>query len=45
MQAEIARETMAQFLVVPTIGASQVPATMALPYASLLLSGAKGWCR
>lgn len=42
VQAEIARETMAQFLIVPTIGASQVPATLALPYASLLLEQRRG---
>ncbi|GAA4220045.1 peptidyl-prolyl cis-trans isomerase [Sphingomonas endophytica] len=37
VQREIARETMAQFLIVPTVGASQVPQQLALRYASLLL--------
>jgi peptidyl-prolyl cis-trans isomerase D len=42
VQSEIGRETMAQFLMVPTIGASQVPMQMALPYASLLLERRAG---
>lgn len=42
VQAEIARETMAQFLMVPTVGASQVPAELARPYASLLLEERSG---
>ena len=33
---------MVQFLVTPTIGASQVPTTLALPYASLLLEKRAG---
>lgn len=37
IQREVARETMAQFLMVPTVGAAQVPEQLALPYASLLL--------
>ncbi|WP_258892901.1 peptidylprolyl isomerase [Sphingomonas sp. SUN019] len=42
VQDDIARETMAQFLIAPTVGASQVPAGMALPYASLLLEKRAG---
>ena len=42
VQAEIARATMAQFLTVPTVGASQVPVSVALPYASLLLERREG---
>ena len=42
VQRDIARETMAQFLLVPTQGASQVPQDMALPYASLLLERRAG---
>lgn len=42
VQAEIARETMAQFLIAPTLGASQVPDSVALPYASLLLEQRQG---
>ena len=42
VQREIAKETMAQFLMVPTIGASQVPQGLALPYASLLLEKRAG---
>lgn len=42
VQREIARETMAQFLLVPTIGASQVPQQLALRYASLLLERRTG---
>ena len=42
VQREIARETMAQFLIVPTIGARQIPVTLALPYASLLLERREG---
>lgn len=42
VQREVARETMAQFLMVPTIGAGQVPQQLALPYASLLLERRAG---
>ncbi|MEH3047677.1 peptidylprolyl isomerase [Sphingomonas adhaesiva] len=42
VQSDIARETMAQFLMVPTVGASQVPQQVALPYASLLLERRAG---
>jgi len=42
VQTEIARSTMAQFLVTPTVGASQVAQKLALPYASLLLERRQG---
>ncbi|KTT76260.1 peptidylprolyl isomerase [Sphingomonas endophytica] len=42
VQREIARETMAQFLLVPTVGATQVPQQLALQYASLLLEKRSG---
>jgi len=42
VQTEIARSTMAQFLVTPTVGASQVSQKLALPYASLLLERRQG---
>lgn len=42
VQREVARETMAQFLIVPTVGAAQVPEQLALPYASLLLERRAG---
>lgn len=42
VQADIARETMAQFLMVPTVGAGQVPQQVALPYAALLLERRAG---
>ncbi len=42
VQGDIARETMVQFLVRPQLGASQVPASLALPYASLLLERRAG---
>ncbi|ONF95039.1 peptidylprolyl isomerase [Sphingomonas jeddahensis] len=42
VQADIARETMAQFLVRPQVGAGQVPQSLALPYASLLLEKRAG---
>lgn len=42
LRADIARETLAQWLVGPTIGATQVPAQFATPYASLLLERRKG---
>lgn len=42
VQREIARETMAQFLIVPTVGATQVPQQLALRYASLLLERRAG---
>ncbi|NJR78349.1 peptidylprolyl isomerase [Sphingomonas corticis] len=42
VQRDIARETMTQFLIVPTIGATQVPQQVALPYASLLLERRSG---
>jgi peptidyl-prolyl cis-trans isomerase D len=42
LRADIARETLAQWLVGPTVGATQVPAQFATPYASLLLERRKG---
>jgi peptidyl-prolyl cis-trans isomerase D len=42
LRADIARETLAQWLVGPTIGATQVPTQFATPYASLLLERRKG---
>lgn len=42
LRADIARETLAQWLVGPTIGATQVPNQFALPYASLMLERRKG---
>jgi peptidyl-prolyl cis-trans isomerase D len=42
VQSDIARETMVQFLVRPQVGASQVPQSLALPYASLLLEKRAG---
>ncbi|MCD2315116.1 SurA N-terminal domain-containing protein [Sphingomonas sp. IC-11] len=42
VQSDIARETMVQFLLRPQLGASQVPQSLALPYASLLLERRAG---
>lgn len=42
LRADIARETLAQWLIGPTIGATQVPVQFATPYASLLLERRKG---
>lgn len=42
VRADFRRETLVQWLVGPTIGASQVPTQLALPYASLLLERRKG---
>ena len=42
VRTDIARDTIGQQLVVPTLGASQVPRQLALPYASLLLEQRKG---
>ncbi|HVF94869.1 MAG TPA: SurA N-terminal domain-containing protein [Sphingomonas sp.] len=42
IRVDIARDTFAQQLTVPTIGASQVPVQIALPYASLLLEKRAG---
>lgn len=42
LRADIRRETLAQWLIGPTIGASQVPTQFALPYASLLLEQRRG---
>lgn len=42
LRADIRRETLAQWLLAPTIGASQVSAQQALPYASLLLESRAG---
>lgn len=42
VRQDIARETSSQQLTLPTIGASQVPARLALPYASLLLEKRQG---
>ena len=42
VQSDIARETMVQFLLRPQLGASQVPSSLSLPYASLLLERRAG---
>lgn len=42
VQRDIARDTMAQFLTLPTVGAGQVPEQLALHYASLLLEQRAG---
>lgn len=42
VRADIARDLIARHLVVPTIGASQVPQQLALPYAALLLEKRSG---
>lgn len=42
VQEDIARETMVQFLLRPQMGATQVPESLALPYASLLLERRAG---
>jgi peptidyl-prolyl cis-trans isomerase D len=42
VREDIARETLAQWLIGPTIGATQVPSQFALPYASLLLEQRRG---
>ena len=42
LRADIRREAIAQQLTAPTIGASQVPSDLALPYASLLLEKRSG---
>ncbi len=42
IRQDFARETMGRFLTAPTIGASQVPGQLALPYASLLLEQRTG---
>lgn len=42
LRQDIRRETLAQWLVGPTIGATQVPSQLALPYASLLLERRQG---
>ncbi len=42
LRDDIRRETLAQWLVGPTIGASQVPTKLALPFASLLLERRRG---
>ncbi|MBW6522279.1 SurA N-terminal domain-containing protein [Sphingomonas sp. RHCKR47] len=42
VQDEFARSIMTQFLVTPTVGASQVSEKLALPYASLLLERREG---
>jgi peptidyl-prolyl cis-trans isomerase D len=42
LREDIARDSIARQLVGPTIGASQVPAQLALPYASLLLERRQG---
>lgn len=42
VRADIARDLIARHLVVPTIGASQVPEQLALPYAALLLERRSG---
>ena len=42
VQGDIARDTMAKFLLTPQTGARQVPQSLALPYASLLLEKRAG---
>lgn len=42
LRADIRRETLAQWLIGPTVGASQVPVEFATPYASLLLERRRG---
>ena len=42
VQADIARETMVQFLLRPQMGANQVPQSLALPFASLMLERRAG---
>ncbi|WP_298672702.1 peptidylprolyl isomerase [uncultured Sphingomonas sp.] len=42
IQGEIAQQTMARFLMGPTVGATQMPESVALPYASLLLERRTG---
>lgn len=42
LRADIRRETLAQWLIGPTVGATQVAAQFATPYASLLLERRKG---
>jgi peptidyl-prolyl cis-trans isomerase D len=42
VRRDLARDTVAQGLIAPTAGASQVPASLALPYASLLLERRAG---
>lgn len=42
VRAQIAQQTMVQQLVMPTIGAGQVPAGVAVPYAALLLERRAG---
>jgi len=42
IRQEIAQDTFSQMLTTPTIGATQVPAQLAMPYASLLLEQRTG---
>lgn len=42
IRSDITRETLGQWLIGPTIGATQVPSQFATPYASLLLERRKG---
>ena len=42
VRTDIARDTIGQQLIVPMLGASQVPQQLVLPYASLLLEQRKG---
>ena len=42
VQGEIAQSTMARFLLASTVGAAQLPESVALPYASLLLERRTG---
>jgi peptidyl-prolyl cis-trans isomerase D len=42
VREDIVRDTLARQLIAPTIGSSQVPAQLALPYASLLLERRQG---
>src|SRR3546814_5573400 len=42
LRADMTREIFARQLIVPTVGASQIPMQVALPYAALLLEKRQG---
>ncbi|MGI4948283.1 MAG: peptidyl-prolyl cis-trans isomerase [Janthinobacterium lividum] len=42
IRTDIARQTIAQQLILPTVGAAQVPERLAMPYAALLLEKRQG---
>ena len=42
VRSDMARDTVGQQLIIPTIGATQIPVQLALPYASLLLEKRSG---